>query len=107
MTRYGTMLSKDKDGNDLSTGVIKCKSSKPGATSYRPSFFHSTWGRFGIFLFLYHTYIPFHIFLGKWGYVNKEMYHNRSKLNPKIIVINKYYPTECITLLRATTLFPF
>ena len=43
--RYGTDLVKDDNGDDTSTGSIMCKSESPGATSYRPSFLHSKWGR--------------------------------------------------------------
>ncbi|XP_063689847.1 fibrocystin-L-like isoform X2 [Bolinopsis microptera] len=42
---YGTDLVKDGNGDDTSTGSLMCKSESPGATSYRPSFLHSKWGR--------------------------------------------------------------
>ena len=42
---YGTDLDTDSDGDDKDTGTLKCKSESPGATSYRPSFLHSKWGR--------------------------------------------------------------
>ena len=43
--RYGTDLDKDDNGEDTRFGIIMCKSKSPGATSYRPSFLHSKWGR--------------------------------------------------------------
>ena len=45
VARYGTDLQVDDNGEDTSIGSIKCKSKSPGATSYRPSFLHSKWGR--------------------------------------------------------------
>ena len=42
---YGTDLDTDSDGEDENTGTLKCKSESPGATSYRPTFMHSKYGR--------------------------------------------------------------
>ena len=45
LSSYGTDLDTDSNGDDKDTGTLKCKSESPGATSYRPSFLHSKWGR--------------------------------------------------------------